>query len=183
MEGQGQLELLLELHDLEKTIGKKRGQGKKEAQNRIDRICSRIDSYVLKHYRRHEIPFGEFRDRTCSACGMIYPKTHVHCRPDTTVLRLCEGCGRILVDAEDGHDAEENLTGSKGVSRKASKKAPKKKPKKAPKAASKKKPAKQPKKKAAKQAKKKTVKQAKKKAVKQVKKKTAKRPKRKAKKR
>jgi hypothetical protein len=170
MEGQGQLELLLELHDLEKTVGKKRGKGKKEAQNRIDRICSQIDSYVLKHYRRHEIPFGEFRDRTCAACGMIYPKTHVHCRPDSRELRLCEGCGRILVDADDGHDAEENLTGNESVPRKVSKKA------------SKKKPAKQPKKKIAKQAKKKTAKQVKKKTAKQVKKKTAKRPKKKPKK-
>lgn len=127
MEAHGQLELLLELHDLEKTVGKKRGKGKKEVQNRIDRISSRIDSYVLKHYRRHEIPFGEFRDRTCSACGMIYPKTHVHCRPDAEELRLCEGCGRILVDAEDGNDSEESLAGSKAVSRKVPKKTSKKK--------------------------------------------------------
>jgi hypothetical protein len=146
MGGHGQLDLLLELHDLEKTLGKMRGKKKKEAQNRIDGICSRIDSWVLKHYRRHEIPFGELRDRTCSACGMIYPKTHVHCRPDTGEIRFCEGCGRILVAAEDGQDAEENRNGAEVVSAKIPKKAPKKTPKKVSKKKSPKRPKRKPKK-------------------------------------
>ncbi len=137
MGGRGQTELLLELHDLEKALGKTRGKGKKEVQNRIDWICSRIDSWVLKHYRRHKIPFGELRDRTCSACGMIYPKTHVHCRPDSGDLRLCEGCGRILLTAESGQDGAGGPGGDEivsaevpeKVSRKRSPKRPKKEPK------------------------------------------------------
>jgi predicted nucleic acid-binding Zn-ribbon protein len=130
------MDLLLELHDLEKTLGKARGKGKQEIQRRIDGICSRIDSWVLRHYRRHKNPFGEFRDRTCSACGMIYPKTHVHCRPDCAEFRLCEGCGRILLNTEDNQDGgkdsdggEETASGEipKRASKKRSPKRPKKK--------------------------------------------------------
>ncbi|MFH1754745.1 MAG: hypothetical protein ABIA59_03480 [Candidatus Latescibacterota bacterium] len=109
MREQGQMDLLLELRDLEQEIGKTSGTGKKELSDRIEGICSRIDAWVLKHYRRHKIPFGEFQDRTCRACGMVYPKTHVHCRPNSGEVRLCEGCGRILVSADDGEDAVESL--------------------------------------------------------------------------
>jgi hypothetical protein len=43
---------------------------------------------------------------------MIYPKTHVHCKPGREEFRLCEGCGRILLDAEEnGGDTEEGAGG------------------------------------------------------------------------
>ena len=131
MESQGQLDLLIELHDLEKALKTKKGRERKKVENRIDGICSQIDAWVLKHYRRHEAPFGEFRDRTCSACGMIYPKTHIHCRPWAGEIRLCESCGRILLIIEEVEEEPQS-----------SEKRPPKEPKKSPKKASKKKAAK-----------------------------------------
>ncbi|GEM_PF-4677717 len=104
MGSQGQLDLLLELYDLERSIKRKKGQEKAKTQKRIEAVSGMIDPWVLKHYRRLKIPFGEFRDRTCWGCGMIYPKTHVHCRPNLGDVRLCESCGKILIliDEEKG---------------------------------------------------------------------------------
>ncbi len=105
MNDKGQLEMLLELRDLEKAIKGKRGKERKAVEGRIKELSSKIDSRVLKLYRHLAVPFGEFRDRTCSACGMIYPKTHIHCRPSAGEIRLCEGCGRILIFAKEGENA------------------------------------------------------------------------------
>lgn len=107
MAAYGQLDFLLELHELEKELKKKRGKEKDELLRKIEELSSKIDPWVLKHYRRLKIPFGEFRDRTCWGCGMIYPKTHVHCRPRGRDIRLCESCGRILLLID-----EENQGGS-----------------------------------------------------------------------
>jgi len=96
-ERQGQLDLLLELHELEKLLGRKKGKERQKIEKRIAELSARIDPWVLKHYRRLKVPFGEFRNRTCWGCGMIYPETHVHCRPGSGDIRLCESCGRILL--------------------------------------------------------------------------------------
>lgn len=105
MASQSQLDLLLELYGLEKTLKSGKGKAKREAELRCEEICSKIEARVLKHYLRHETPFGEFRDRTCLGCGMVYPETHIHCRPKSDVIRLCESCGRILVDAGEAGTA------------------------------------------------------------------------------
>lgn len=96
MAAKGQLELLLELYELEQSLKSAKGSSKK-LLSRIEKVIESIDPWVLKHYRRMEMPFGEFRDRTCWGCGMIYPRTHVHCRPSEGDIRLCETCGRILL--------------------------------------------------------------------------------------
>jgi predicted nucleic acid-binding Zn-ribbon protein len=92
----GQLDLLLELYELEQSLSKKKGSAKK-ILTRIEEVIEKIDPWVLKHYRRLKIPFGEFRDRTCWGCGMIYPPMHVHCRPSNGDVRLCDSCGKILL--------------------------------------------------------------------------------------
>ena len=38
---------------------------------------------------------------------MIYPETHIHCRPNIDEIRLCESCGRILKDVADTENAGE----------------------------------------------------------------------------
>ena len=108
MASQSQLDLLLELHELEKTLKKSKGKARKEAEAQFEKISSKIDTRVLKYYERHEQPFGEFRDRTCMGCGMIYPETHIHCRPNIDEIRLCESCGRILKDVADTEKAGES---------------------------------------------------------------------------
>ena len=110
MANQSQLDLLLELHELEKTLKKSKGKARKEAEGQFAAVSSKIDGRVLKYYERHEQPFGEFRDRTCMGCGMIYPETHIHCRPNNDEIRLCESCGRILMDvAEAENDGDGDL--------------------------------------------------------------------------
>jgi ribosomal protein S27E len=101
MASQSQLDLLLELHALEKILKSGKGKLRKEAELQYQEIYSKIEARVLKHYERHDVPFSEFRDRTCMGCGMVYPETHIHCRPRSDVIRLCENCGRILVDADE----------------------------------------------------------------------------------
>ena len=108
MASQSQLDLLLELHELEKALKKSKGKARKEAEVQLEKISSKIDTRVLKYYERHEQPFGEFRDRTCMGCGMIYPETHIHCRPNIDEIRLCESCGRILKDVADTENAGES---------------------------------------------------------------------------
>jgi hypothetical protein len=105
MASQSQLDLLLELHELEKTLKTSKGKARKEAEVQFAAVSSKIDGRVLKYYERHEQPFGEFRDRTCMGCGMIYPETHIHCRPNNDKIRLCESCGRILMDAAEAENA------------------------------------------------------------------------------
>ncbi|NIM18716.1 MAG: hypothetical protein GTO51_00475 [Candidatus Latescibacteria bacterium] len=126
MDGQTQLDLLLELRSLEETLKRKKGKEKKKIEGQIDGLCSRIDAWVLKHYRRYDAPFGEFRDRTCCACGMIYPKTHIHCRPSSGDIRLCEGCGRILLMVEEGSETGSSETSSRKSRKKTAKATPKK---------------------------------------------------------
>jgi predicted nucleic acid-binding Zn-ribbon protein len=126
MATKGQLEYLLELHELEQSLKKKKGKEKKTVETRIDTVSAKIDPWVLKHYRRLKIPFGEFRDRTCWGCGMIYPETHIHCRPSSGDIRLCESCGKILLLIDREIECEKTPKTSKA--KKASKKlkAPKK---------------------------------------------------------
>lgn len=106
MASQRQLDLLIKLHELEKTLESSKGKARREAELQYEEICSKIDARVLKYYERREMPFGEFRDRTCMGCGMVYPETHIHCRPKADVIRLCESCGRILMDAAETGDAD-----------------------------------------------------------------------------
>ena len=131
MANQSQLDLLLKLHELEKVLKKSKGKARKAAEVQFEKISSKIDTRVLKYYERHEQPFGEFRDRTCMGCGMIYPETHIHCRPNIDEIRLCESCGRILKDVADTENAGEGdspeeaapqkETGSAGKSKSKSK--------------------------------------------------------------
>jgi predicted nucleic acid-binding Zn-ribbon protein len=108
------LDLLLKLHELERSLRKKRGKEKEKLKKRIDQLGSMIDPWVLKHYRRMKIPFGEFRNRTCWGCGMIYPKTHVHCRPSMGDIRLCESCGKILLLIDEENDVRKAAKSSPG---------------------------------------------------------------------
>jgi predicted nucleic acid-binding Zn-ribbon protein len=112
MRSVGQLDFLLELHKLEQSLKKKKGRERKEILERIEQVVSKIDPWVLKHYRRLKIPFGEFRDRTCWGCGMIYPETHVHCRPNRGDVRLCESCGKILLLIDEENNSEQAHTRS-----------------------------------------------------------------------
>lgn len=113
----GQLDLLLELYELEQSLKKKKNPTKKTL-SRIEKVIAGIDPWVLKHYRRMKIPFGKFRDRTCWGCGMIYPQSHVHCRPSRGDVRLCESCGKILllIDEEQNGDAGSQSIHDGGVS-------------------------------------------------------------------
>lgn len=113
----GQLDLLIELYELEQAV-KSRKKPKSKVRSRIEQVASQIDPWVLKHYRRMKVPFGEFRDRTCWGCGMIYPPTHVHCRPCTGDVRLCEGCGKILllIDEEQKNDTDGWAVNDRSVS-------------------------------------------------------------------
>lgn len=111
-ERQGQLDYLLELYQLEQSLKKKKGKERKRVEERIAEVSSHIDPWVLKHYRRLKMPFGEFKDRTCWGCGMIYPKTHVHCRPNSGDIRLCESCGRILILIDEENKAGKPDTAS-----------------------------------------------------------------------
>lgn len=113
----GQLEMLLELYELEQSLQNGKEPGSK-ILGRIEELVRGIDPWVLKHYRRMKMPFGEFRNRTCWGCGMIYPDTHVHCRPSKGDVRLCESCGKILllIDEEQKGDTGSQSIGDRGVS-------------------------------------------------------------------
>ena len=113
METRGQLDLLLELYKLEQSLDKAKSRQKKELLSRIEEVTQGIDPWVLKHYRRLKIPFGEFRNRTCWGCGMIYPRTHVHCRPSGGDVRLCESCGRILLLIDEEHGSSDARTSAR----------------------------------------------------------------------
>lgn len=117
MRVKGQLDLLLELHELEQSLKDKKDPAKKTLQ-RIEEVIQGIDPWVLKHYRRMKMPFGEFRERTCWGCGMIYPESHVHCRPSKGDVRLCESCGKILllIDEEQKGDTGSKSIRDRGVS-------------------------------------------------------------------
>jgi predicted nucleic acid-binding Zn-ribbon protein len=94
MQELGQVELLLELHEL-------------QAKGRLadnDVACREIeenlDSPLLNRYRslkkRKGTAVAVLKDCTCSECMIIYPKTHEILRHKDFV-HTCEFCGRLLV--------------------------------------------------------------------------------------
>ena len=93
-----QIKLLLQLNRLE-TNGN--GVDKTDAFRKLER---RLDPSLLKLFRKLRERKGTgtaiLKDGMCSACMLVYPKTHEILHYKNTI-RFCEFCGRLLVVHEE----------------------------------------------------------------------------------